>query len=104
MSLQLAGCVIFSNSPDLLQLQFPDWKYKDCNSYLFTNVDWGAWVAQSTKRLALDFGSCHDLTGFASLSPASGSVLMVRSLLEILSRSLCPLPRSHPLCSLKIEK
>ena len=23
---------------------------------------WGAWVAQSVKRLALDFGSSHDLT------------------------------------------
>ena len=25
-------------------------------------MDYGAWMAQSVKRLTLHFGSCHDLT------------------------------------------
>ena len=50
----------------------------------------GAWVAQSVKRLTLDFGSGRDLR-FVSSSPTSGSTLIVRSLLGILSLSL-------PLC------
>ena len=49
----------------------------------------GAWVAQSVKCPALDFGSeGHDLT-VVRLSPASGSVLIAWSLLGIVS-----LPRS----------
>ena len=35
---------------------------------------WGAWVAQSVKRLTLDFGSAHDLTDVRS-SPTSGTAL-----------------------------
>ena len=42
-----------------------------------TNIktpNWGAWVDESVKRLALDFGSDHDL-GVMELSPVSGSML-----------------------------
>ena len=46
----------------------------------------GAWVAQSVKHLTLDFGPSHILT--ESLSPAWGSMVQVRKLLGILSRSL----------------
>ena len=42
----------------------------------------GAWVAQSVKRLTLDFGSDHDLR-VMGLSPAWGSALR-ESLLGIL--------------------
>jgi len=37
---------------------------------------WGAWVAQSVKHPAVDFGSGHDLRVVRS-SPASGSMLDV---------------------------
>ena len=49
-------------------------------------------VAQSIKRLTLEFGSGHDLiVRFLSLSPSSGSVLM-QNPLRIFSPSLCPSP------------
>ena len=35
---------------------------------------WGAWMAQSVKHLALDFGPGHDLR-VVKLSPALGPVL-----------------------------
>ena len=44
----------------------------------------GAWVAQSVKRLTLDFGSGHGLTVHET-----GAALMVQSLLGILSLPLC---------------
>ena len=53
-------------------------------------------MAQSVKRLALDFSPGHDLTvcGFKPREPVSGSVLIPRSLFGILSLplslSLCP--------------
>ena len=46
-------------------------------------------MAQSFEPPTLDFGSGHDLT-VVRLSPTSGSMLMVHSLLGILSPSLCP--------------
>ena len=50
----------------------------------------GARMAQSVKRLTLDFGSGHDLT-VCELEPASGSEPTARGLLGIVSLSL-PLP------------
>ena len=50
-------------------------------------------MAQSVKRLTLNFGSGHDLEVLVSLSPASGSTLTVQSLLGIFSILLSlPLP------------
>ena len=58
-------------------------------------------MAQSVERLTLDLGSGPD-PGVVGSSPASGSVLSVWSLLEILSLSFCPTP---PLSlSLKLKK
>ena len=54
---------------------------------------WGAWVAPSVKRLALDFGSGHDLV-VHKIEPTLSSVLMVWSLLGILSLLSLSLP--HP--------
>ena len=54
-------------------------------------------MAQSVKLLTLDFSSGHDLAvRFVSSSPASGSAVIVQSLLGILSLSLslCPSPAS----------
>ena len=59
----------------------------------------GASVTQSVKQRTLDGGSGHDLSvGFVSASPASGSVLTARRLLQIfcLPLSLSPSPtRMH---------
>ena len=50
-------------------------------------------MAQSVKRLTLDFGSGRDLTvQSVSLSPASGSEMTVQSPLGILSPSLSAPP------------
>lgn len=38
MTLQLASCVIFSNSLYLLEFKFPHLKNKDCNFHFFRNV------------------------------------------------------------------
>ena len=51
----------------------------------------GTWVAPLVKWLTLDFTSGHDLT-VCGIKPVSGSVLIVRSLLEILSPSLSASP------------
>ena len=45
-------------------------------------------MAQLVKRLSLDSGSGHDLTGSFSSSPASVSALTVQSLLGILPLSV----------------
>ena len=56
--------------------------------YILGNgISGGAWVAQPVKRPTLDFHSGRDPTVLLSSSPTSGSVLAVRSLLEILSLS-----------------
>ena len=56
------------------------------------NQDRGDWVAQSVKRLTLDFGSDRDVK-ICKLSPMSGFVLTARNLLGILSLLLSlPLP------------
>ena len=59
----------------------------------------GAWVAQSVEHPTLDFGSGHDLMVHEFESPASGSVLTVRSVLGILS-----LPLSAPFPALSLKK
>ena len=63
----------------------------------------GAWMVQLVRRLTPDFGSGH---GFVSLSPTSGSVLTVQTMLGIPSLSLSLW--SSPVCalspSLKINK
>ena len=51
---------------------------------------WGAWVAQSVKRLT---SAQVMILRFVSLSLALGSVLSVQSLLRILSPSLSAPPR-----------
>ena len=51
----------------------------------------GTWVAQSAKRLTLDFSSGHDLT-FHEIEPVLGSVW---DLLGILSLSLCLHSSAH---------
>ena len=62
-------------------------------------INQGAWVAQLVKHLTLDFGSSYNVT-VLGLSPTSGSVLTVRSLIGILSLPLCvPL-----LCSSSLSK
>jgi len=60
---------------------------KDCRR------QWGAWVTQSVKRPALDFGSGHDLRDVRS-SPLSGSTLSAESAWDSLSLPL-PLPCLH---------
>ena len=66
---------------------------------------WAAWVAQSLKCPALDFGSGHDLT-VVSLSPMSGSVLGVDLAWDSLSLSAPPsCMHTHvPSFSQKIKK
>ena len=66
----------FARKPGLLQIMF---KIKGLTY-------WGAWVAQFVKGPTLGFGSDHDLM-VVRLSPTSGSVLTVWSLLGILSLS-----------------
>ena len=61
----------------------------------------GTWVAQSVKRLTLDFGSGHYLTVHEF---ASGSVLTVQSLLGILSLPLSASLSLSLSLSLKINK
>ena len=51
----------------------------------------GTWVVQSVKGPTLEFSSGHDLT-VRGFEPASVSVLTMRSLLHILSLSLCFCP------------
>ena len=62
-------------------------------------------MAQSVKRTTLGFGSGRDLV-VHEIDPASGSVLMARSLLGILSLSLslCPSPALSVSHSLEINK
>ena len=55
----------------------------------------GAWVAQSVKRLTLDFDSGHDLA-VRELELQSGSALTAWSLLGVPSLLLSlPLPCAH---------
>ena len=54
-------------------------------------------MAQSIERLTLDFGSGHDLV-VPGMEPTSGSALIARNLLGILSLPLSlPLPCSSTL-------
>ena len=71
-------------------------------SFKFKNVFFprGAWVAQSVKCPALDFGSGLDLMVRGS-SPAFGSALTVQSLLGIFS---LPLSRPLPASALFLSK
>ena len=63
----------------------------------------GAWVAQSVKRLTLDFSSCHDLM-IHGLSSRSGSALTVWNLFGILFLCLhLPLPFSYSLSPLSLN-
>ena len=60
-------------------------------------------MAQLVKRLTLDFSSGHDLTvWFVSLSPMSGSVLTMQSLLGNLSLPSLSLP--FPTCLHALSK
>ena len=65
-------------------------------------------MAQLVKHLTLDFGSGLDPKVHMGSTPESGSVLIARSLLEILSLALTlPLPCSQALSlslSFKINK
>ena len=56
---------------------------------------WGTWVAQSLKRLTLDFGSGHDLR-VREIEPLLGSMLTARRLLGILSLPFAPAPPPIP--------
>ena len=58
-------------------------------------------MAQSVKRLTRDFSSGRDLTVHES-EPGVGSVPTTRSLLGILSVSLCPSPAVR-MCSLSLS-
>ena len=46
--------------PTLLTLSLKINKLR--NFYIYKKKPWGTWVAQSVKRLTLDFGSGHNLT------------------------------------------
>ena len=59
---------------------------------------WGIWVAQSVKHLALDFGSGHDLR-VMSLRPMSHFPLSMESAWDSLS-----LPLSLPMVTLSFSK
>ena len=65
---------------------------------------WGAWVAQSVKRLTRDFSLGHDLI-VVRLSHALGFALDVESAWDSFSVSLCPSPthKGVPL-SLSLKK
>ena len=64
---------------------------------------WSIWVAQSVKRLTLDFGPCHDLA-ICEIKPCVRlHVLSVQSLHGILSLILS-LPFSHSCCVLSLSK
>ena len=63
---------------------------RQCNKSALTNKSWrGAWVAYSVRHLTLVLAQLM-ISHLVSLSPASGSVLTVLSLLGILSLSLLP--------------